>query len=329
MRISERRSVRLGLIGLLVALLVGAGIAFADDIPFLAGGTRYTGLFAEAAGLRTGDPVEVAGVNVGRVESVALDRNQVRVAFRVHDTWVGDRSTASIRIRTTLGAKHLALDPLGNADQDPDQDFPRERTVTPLDVTAAFNQLSDTVGQIDTAKLAQSFQTLSDTFSGTAGNVRGTLTGLSALSKAISDRDTQLSSLLGNAKQVAQTLAQDAETIQKLIDDGGRLLSELQARRDAIAALLKGTRELSEQLSGLVSDNKAQLGPTLAALDEVTDVLQANRDKLTEALKLAGPYYRLVGNTLGSGRWLDTYLCGLIPDEKNSGSCLPARPGGK
>jgi phospholipid/cholesterol/gamma-HCH transport system substrate-binding protein len=42
-------------------------------------------------------------------------------------------------------------------------------------------------------------------------------------------------------------------------------------------------------------------------------VLQQNQNNLNRALALAGPYYRLVGNTLGNGRWFDVYLCGLVP----------------
>jgi phospholipid/cholesterol/gamma-HCH transport system substrate-binding protein len=65
----------------------------------------------------------------------------------------------------------------------------------------------------------------------------------------------------------------------------------------------------------LVADNTRQLGPTLDALDRVTGVLVANQASLDQVLALAGPYYRLVGNTLGNGRWFDSYLCGLVPKD--------------
>ena len=101
--------------------------------------------------------------------------------------------------------------------------------------------------------------------------------------------------------------------------DGNLLLGEIQRRRDAIHALLTGTQNLGTQLTGLVADNSRQLAPTLDALDRVTGVLQRNQANLDQALALAGPYYRLVGNTLGNGRWFDSYLCGLVPK-----SYLPA-----
>ena len=99
----------------------------------------------------------------------------------------------------------------------------------------------------------------------------------------------------------------------KLLGDGNLLLAELRQRQAAIHALLTGTQALAVQLSGLVNDNQAKLGPALAELNQVTTVLAANQANLKKALALAGPYYRLLGNALGNGRWFDTYLCGLIP----------------
>ena len=78
-------------------------------------------------------------------------------------------------------------------------------------------------------------------------------------------------------------------------------------------ATLVGTQALSAQLSGIVRDNQGQLDPALRALDQVTAMLRRNQGSLDHALAVAGPYYRLIGNTLGNGRWFDSYLCGIIP----------------
>jgi phospholipid/cholesterol/gamma-HCH transport system substrate-binding protein len=119
--------------------------------------------------------------------------------------------------------------------------------------------------------------------------------------------------LLANTKQITGDLANEDTEFTELLNDGGQLLGELQARRQAISALLSGTVDLSKQLSGLVTDNQNTLGPALNELDGVTNVLQANQNNLDKALQLAGPYYRLVGNTLGTGHWMDSYICDLLP----------------
>ncbi|WP_433894469.1 MCE family protein [Streptomyces sp. CA-111067] len=309
----ERNQVLVGAVGLLVLALVGLVAYNADALPLVGGGTTYSANFTEAAGLRPGNEVRVAGVKVGKVTGVSLDGAQVKVSFRVRHTWIGDASTAAIGIKTLLGEKYLAVDPLGSRKQDPGTRIPKSRTTSPYDVTQAFNGLGHTLGSLDTKQLAASFQTISDTFKDTPASVRSAATGLSSLSQTISSRDAQLADLLSGSKQLTKTLSDQNGRFQTLISDGDLLLGEIQKRRDAIHSLLTGTQDLSTQLSGLVADNTRQLAPTLDALDRVTSVLLTNQSSLDQALALAGPYYRLVGNTLGSGRWFDSYLCGLVP----------------
>ncbi|TDC81166.1 MCE family protein [Actinomadura sp. 7K507] len=308
----------------------------AKELPVIGGGTRYTADFSEAAGLRPGNEVRVAGVKVGEVTGVRLDGAKVTVAFRVRDTWVGDASTVAIAIKTLLGDKFLAVDPLGAHAQEPDRRIPLDRTTSPYDVTEAFQDLAGTTGRIDSATLAASLDAISTTFSGTAPSVRKALDGVSALSKTVSSRDAELARLLANTRQVSGTMADQSANVEALLRDGNLLLAEIRRRREAIHALLTGTQELSRQIVGLVDDNQKQLDPTLRALGRVTDLLKKNQDNLDRALKTAGPYTRLLGNALGNGRWMDGYLCGLVPKEYlPEGSkppkegCMPPKKGGQ
>ena len=77
----------------------------------LGAGARYTAKFTEAAGLKPGNEVRVAGVKVGEVDDVTLDGDRVNVTFRVENTWIGDQTQATIQIKTILGQKYLSLNP--------------------------------------------------------------------------------------------------------------------------------------------------------------------------------------------------------------------------
>ncbi|MFF8678011.1 MCE family protein [Streptomyces sp. NPDC015237] len=310
--VKERDPVGVGLVGLLVLAVIAVLVYNVDRLP-LGGSTSYSADFSEAAGLDEGDEVRIAGVKVGKVTGVALDGPKVKVTFEVEDAWLGDRTTAAIAIKTVLGDKYLALDPLGAARQDPGSRIPLTRTTSPYDVTQAFQDLSGTVDDIDTQKLAESFETISDTFADSPPHVRKAATGLSDLSRSVSKRDSELSELLKGSAKFTQTLENKKSSFETLIEDGGPLLGELRDRRAAISALLKGSQDLGIELGGLVKDNEKQLGPTLKALGRVTGVLEKNNAQLGKTLALVGPYYRLVGNTLGNGRWFDSYLCGVVP----------------
>jgi phospholipid/cholesterol/gamma-HCH transport system substrate-binding protein len=333
--VKERNPVAVALVGLAVLALVLYAALNARSLPFVGGGTTYSADFSEAAGLDEGDEVRIAGVKVGEVTSVGLDGDRVKVAFRVRgdSTWIGDRTTATIAIKTLLGSKYLALDPLGSGRQDPGNRIPLSRTTSPYDVTSALQDLGSTIDEVDTAQLAQSFETLSDTFKDSAPEVRTAVKGLSALSRTVSSRDAELARLLRSSEQLTKTLQTKKSSFETLIDDGGSLLGELRQRRDAVKALLSGSQALGKELKGLVADNERQLRPTLKSLGRVTGVLEKNQGQLDRTLALLGPYYRLMGNALGNGRWFDSYLCGAVPREYLSDatrpktSCVPPKNG--
>lgn len=340
---SPRRESNQAVVGaatLALIVLSTLAVFFADDLPIIGSGTTYSAYFSEAGGLADGNEVQVAGVKVGQVSTVALAGSQVRVRFKVSDVRLGDQTRAAIGIKTLLGEKFLSLEPAGQDVQDPGTPIPRDRTTAPYDITTAVGDLSKTVDKIDTGRLAESFQVVADTLQNTPQHMKSALAGLSALSRTISSRDQALATLLGNTSQVSKTLAGRNEQITKLVADGNLLLTEIQRRKDAITQLLNGTKALADELRGLVADNKAQLQPALQQLDKVTTMLQRNQDNLSRGLAALAPFVRISTNTTANGRWFEGYLCGLLPPYVNLGpgktngltinpdGCLPPLTGG-
>jgi phospholipid/cholesterol/gamma-HCH transport system substrate-binding protein len=309
-------AVSLGVILLLVFLAFNTA-----SLPLIGGGTVYRAQFTEAAGLKPDDPVRVAGVKVGQVEGLQLEDGAVTVEFRVKKAFVGDRSEAAIKIETVLGAKYVALVPRGERPLDPEVTIPVERTASPYDVVEAFAGLSSTVDSIDTGQLAASFETLSQTLSGTPDEVRTSLDGLSRLSATIASRDQQLQQLLSATRDVTQVLADRNGEFTQLIVDSNTLLTEVQERRQLIDSILTNTQTLSRQLTGLVQDNTEALTPALAQLSTVTDILARNRQQLGDTVANLAPFVRVFTNTLGNGRWFDSFVDNLIPGVVSAALC--------
>ncbi|MGY2060293.1 MlaD family protein, partial [Nocardia gipuzkoensis] len=171
--LGKRSPAFMGGLGLFLVLLITASAFSLDKLPIIGAGTKYTAEFSEAAGLKKGNEVRIAGVKVGDVSDVRLDGDRVLVDFRTKDAWVGDQTTASIQIKTLLGQKYLALDPKGAHAADPGKRIPLSRTVSPYDVVDAFSDAAKQIQQTDTAQLATSFKVLSEAFSGTPPEIRG------------------------------------------------------------------------------------------------------------------------------------------------------------
>ena len=313
----ERNPLTIGAAGLAAMAGIVFGAFHLDDLASLAD-TSYRAAFRDASGLVPGNEVRVAGVRVGKVTGIGLARGNsgpyVRVRFRVEDDGVrlGRDTAASIRIKTVLGQKYLALAPAGPDRLTAGAEIPLERTASPFDVMQAVTGLAGTLEAIDTTQLASAFTTLATTFADTPASVRSSLAGLSRLSTTVAERDTELRELLAHARGVTGVLAARDEDFRKLVADGQALLAEVSRRRDAIHRLLVGTNELANHLSGLVAENRTHLAPTLRQLRDVVAILQRDRDNLERTIARMGPFVNAFANVVGNGRWFDSYVAGLL-----------------
>ena len=68
--------------------------------------------FASVAGLKTGDPVEIAGVKVGKVEMIVLAEDRARLGIRVEPhVKLQEDAIASVRARGLIGDKFVLITP--------------------------------------------------------------------------------------------------------------------------------------------------------------------------------------------------------------------------
>ncbi|HET8767306.1 MAG TPA: MlaD family protein, partial [Pedococcus sp.] len=79
----ERNPVPIGAAGLTVIAVLLVLAFNIGNLPLLGGGRHYSAAFSEAGGLLKGDDVRIAGVKVGKVESVDLAGDHVVVDFKV------------------------------------------------------------------------------------------------------------------------------------------------------------------------------------------------------------------------------------------------------
>ncbi|MFJ5727849.1 MCE family protein [Streptomyces paradoxus] len=309
----ERNPIVIGAVGLTVLALLTVAAFNADRLPVIGDGETYSAAFAEAGGLKPGDEVRIAGVKVGKVEEVDLDGDHVKVTFKIKDEpGFGTETGASIRVKTILGAKYLALHPRGRGQLEPGSEIPLKRTVPAYDVVQAFSDLTTTTEKVDTDRLAKALDTISTTFEDSPSEVRSSIKGLSQISRTVASRDKALRELLDHANGVTGVLADRSGDFSALVKDGDKLFKEISKRRAAIHKLLKTSAALGIQLSGLVQDNEKEIGPALKGLNTVVKMLERNQSSLDRSIELLAPYVRVFTNTLGNGRWFDSYVQNLV-----------------
>jgi len=107
-------------------------------VSFLGGsGYLVTVEFPSVGGLKAGSAVEIAGVEIGRVESIGLADYQARVILRVHrDIKLQEDSIASIKTKGLIGEKYVRISPGGS-----DKIIPPNGRIREVEAPVDFEEL--------------------------------------------------------------------------------------------------------------------------------------------------------------------------------------------
>ncbi|HZQ27740.1 MAG TPA: MlaD family protein [Acidimicrobiales bacterium] len=274
-------------------------------------------VFSDAAGIRVGDDVRVAGVKSGRVTKVVADRRagNVVVDMVVNDgVQLGPDTHAEIALQTLLGTKFVRLS--GTVVQPYLRSgavIPRERTKTPFDVFELTKIGTRTVEETDTAKLNQFIKQLADITEGKQQSIGQLLDGITQVSQALHERDQQLRDLFDKTDQLSGVLASKDQTLVSLIDQSQGILQFLQTRRAQISDSLGKGAAAVDELSRLIDTNKANIDAILADLHPTLDVVARHQTDINNALAFLGPGTLGLAKATSHGPWQDIYVRDLGP----------------
>ncbi|MFZ2238416.1 MAG: MCE family protein [Gordonia amarae] len=304
------RRLRMGMIGVLVTAMVVLSALQMDKLPFLSNGAVYTAQLEDASGLRSGDSVVVAGVEVGKVRSITLRDSTggdgtplttAEVTFDMADDMVvGTSSKASVQAETILGRRNLTITPAGDKRLKPGGDLPVEQTTPGYTLTEALQDTASTIHDTKLKKVDDALDAMSDAFEDTPEELRGAVDGISRLSRTIASRDDQLGQLLSRADDVTAVVGRRSGDITTLLAQANSLFGELQRRNEAIETLLTGIKDVSVQLRAFIDENGTKLAPALRRLDDVVKVLQQDKTYLADGIDRLGPYANSLGEAVAS-----------------------------
>jgi phospholipid/cholesterol/gamma-HCH transport system substrate-binding protein len=323
-------------VGLVSLLIIGTltGAAFMVGLLHLLEDTyEMEATFTDAAGLRTGDEVKVAGVKVGRVTGIHADRENGLVDV----TWVvnrgvdiGEDAGADIALETLLGAKFIRITNAASGERlmadlpREDRHIPHEecdsegvctaRTTTPVDVFDLTREATVRIEETDNAKLNQLIDQLTEITDGKRGTVTDLIEGIDQVASAINEREGELADLLDSADELAANLATKDQTLVQLIDSSRAILDFISQRRAELATALGEGSDAVRSLSLLIDTNRANLDAVLDDLHPTLATVERHLPELNRALAVFGPAF--YGQALAGthGPWLDIYVAALGPD---------------
>lgn len=180
--------------------------------------------FDSATGLAKDAPVQIAGVEIGRVDAIALDQGKAKVTLIIkHGIKIGRDVEAAIRTRGMLGDKYVEL--ILSAQKEPmlkDGDQ-ISRTTSAADVDKLLNQLSE---------IGEDVKKVSNSFAGAVGGEEGkrslqiivdNLQELTkALNRSVQDNNQNIKEMITNLTQFSRNLEEVMVTIKEITDKVSR-----------------------------------------------------------------------------------------------------------
>lgn len=313
-------------VGLLSVLLLGGATGFAflvGTLNLLEDAYPMEGVFSDASGLRSGDDVKVAGIKVGRVTDIDVDRDAgaVTVEWVVNDdVEIRDGARAEIALSSLLGAKEIRiLDPMAGdvaLSELPEEQrvVPLERTDTPFDIFELTRIATEGVQELDTEGLNSLLVDLADITEGKAATVEDLVEGINRVGAAVNDREQQFDALVDQADRLSATLAEKDDELIALLDSSKQILDLIVARRNDLAVVLGESAETVQELDRVIATNKDRIDSALDSLAPTLDVVAAEQDDIDRALAWLGPGVLQQSRGGGQGPWQDIFVRGLGPD---------------
>lgn len=313
-------------VGIVSVLLIGAATGFAFMVGLLnllEKAYPMEGVFSDASGLRSGDDVKLAGVKVGRVTDIEVDRpsGNVRVSWVVDQgVEIGDEAGAEIALASLLGAKHVRIndptagDTLMEDLPEAQRVVPLERTKVPFDLFELTRIATEGIEELETEKLNDFLVDLADITDGKAATVDDLLTGIREVGSAINDRDQEFDALLDQADRLSATLADKDDEIISLLDTSRQILDLIVERRNDLAIVLGESADAVQELDRVISDNKAQIDGVLDSLSPTLDVVSAQQDDIDRALAWLGPGLLQQSKGGAQGPWQDIFVRSITAD---------------
>ena len=235
-------------------------------------GYRVYVLFDSAAGVDRNSPVRIAGVHVGTVERISLERGKARVALRIPPTvQLYEDAKAYLRSEGLLGERYIEISPGSEEKPRLSEEGLIQQGASPVSLDQVLSRLSG-IGENMEAVLVPLGQILRGIEPEKVGHV---VSNFETFSRDLPYLVADARETLGNFKNISTKLERGEGTLGKLINDEEAyrdLKKTLVALRDVAEKVQRGEGTLGKLINddGAYRDARA----TLASLRHLSEKLE-------------------------------------------------------
>lgn len=281
---------------------------------------EYHAEFADVSGLRTGDDVRVAGVQVGKITGIEVDGSTgdtALVSFILkEDQPLLSNTSLVMRYQNLLGMRYLSLDQPARRGEEVAEGatIPLERTSPGFDLTAllnGFRPLFDVLEPDDVNKLAES---VIKVLQGEGGTVADLLNQTAQLTTFLADRDELFAAVFDNLTPVLVDLAGQGDELRGTVRQLTSFMSGLAEHRKTFGSTIDEIAQVLDASEALLRDIRAPLAADVKKAQDLLRMFASEESRFAGAIDGFGSLMGTLSRVLSYRNALTFYFCDLDLD---------------
>jgi len=275
----------------------------------------YSAVFKDVSGLSSGDAVRIAGVDVGKVDEIAVQRdNTVRVTFDVRsDQTLTVGTRASVQYRNLTGDRIILLTPGPghSAVLDPGGTIPVDSTTSALDLDTLLNGFRPLFAGLSPSQINELSGEVVEVLQGQQSAVAGLVGHVASFTTTIGRRAQLIGAVIRNLDSVLGAVDKRSSAVGRMIDQLDAVMVGLDKQDTQLLDAAGRINAFAGDASALVASARGDLAHDLQALFVAARGIDRRSTTLESVLAALPVHYRTLQDVASYGNFFNTFLCGV------------------
>lgn len=276
----------------------------------------YSAVFTNVSGLKGGNFVRIAGVEVGKVKNMTLHKDgTVTVDFAIDKSLTLTEGThAAVRYENLVGDRYLSLEQHAGSTRKmrPGQTIPLARTSPALDIDALLGGFRPLFRALDPDQVNALSGELLRVFQGQGGTIASVLAHTSTLTTTLAGRDELIGQVITNLNTVLGIFAARDDQFSAGLEKLSQLGEGLAARKSDIATGTAYLNAAAASVADLLTEARQPITDTVTQTDRFAGQVLADHEYVDELLKTLPDAYQVLARQGLYGDYFGFYLCDAI-----------------
>ncbi|MDA8359464.1 MAG: MCE family protein [Actinomycetota bacterium] len=298
---------------LCLVLLVGLAVKIGNISLFSSRRTYYAQL-ADVTGLTSGDQVDIAGVEVGQVGSITLQRTHALVSMSVNvDVSLRQGTDVGLRWLNVLGQKQIYLYPATQGPMlKPGATIPLSHDVSDASVDAFLNSIGPFLSAINPSEANAFVENVSGALEGDTAEINQLINNGATISQTVGALDTQVGAVIDSLDQVLTAIASRSSDVSSLVSNLQTVSQSLASRNDLLDQVVVNLSQVTGDLANLIGQDRSTIDSSISSLETVTQTIASHRQQLAQTLSTLGSGLAPYAEISSYGQWFQVqtiYTC--------------------